>query len=491
MPVGRSYRLRLYTNAQLSLFPIPCGIRPSVTDTAFSTLPLLPPLLDNLKTLGFEQMTPIQTQALPLILERRDVIAQAKTGSGKTAAFGLGVLQNLDVNRLTPQGLVVCPTRELADQVAQELRRLARLIPNVKILTLCGGAAARPQAESLARGTHLVVGTPGRIQDHLARGSLDLSGLNTLVLDEADRMVDMGFYDDIVAIASHCPAKRQTLLFSATYPDNIRKLSARFLRNPAEVKVEAQHDASRIEQLFYEINDGERLDAVAKLLAHFRPVSTLAFCNTKIRSHDLVERLQAEGISAQALNGDLEQRERDEILIQFSNQSCAVLVATDVAARGLDIQNLGAVINVDVTKDTEVHVHRIGRSGRGDQKGLALSLCSPEEMRWANLIEQYQGAPLKWADLKSLRPKADRPLRAPMVTLNIQGGKKDKLRPGDLLGALTGDGGLTFEQVGKINITEFNSYVALDRQIAKQAFSRISNSNIKGRRFRMRFLEEF
>ena len=462
-----------------------------MTDTAFSSLALLPPLLENLKTLGFEQMTPIQAQALPLILDRRDVIAQAKTGSGKTAAFGLGVLQNLDVNRLVPQGLVVCPTRELADQVAQELRRLARLIPNVKILRLGAAPAARPQAESLARGTHLVVGTPGRIQDHLERGSLDLSGLNTLVLDEADRMVDMGFYDDIVAIASHCPTKRQTLLFSATYPDNIRKLSARFLRNPAEVKVEAQHDASRIEQIFYEIDEGERLDAVAKLLAHFRPASTLAFCNTKIRSHDLVERLQAEGISAQALNGDLEQRERDEILIQFANQSCAVLVATDVAARGLDIQNLGAVINVDVTKDTEVHVHRIGRSGRGDQKGLALSLCSPEEMRWATLIEQYQGSPLKWGDLKSLRPKADRPLRAPMITLSIQGGKKDKLRPGDLLGALTGDGGLTFEQVGKINITEFTSYVALDRQIAKQAFSRISNSNIKGRRFRMRFLEEF
>ncbi|MCI1838314.1 MAG: DbpA RNA binding domain-containing protein, partial [Achromobacter ruhlandii] len=297
-------------------------------------------------------------------------------------------------------------------------------------------------------------------------------------------------YDDIVAIASHCPAKRQTLLFSATYPDNIRKLSARFLRNPAEVKVEAQHDASRIEQIFYEIDPAERLDAVARLLAHFRPVSTLAFCNTKIRSHDLVERLQADGISALALNGDLEQRERDEILIQFANQSCAVLVATDVAARGLDIQNLGAVINVDVTKDTEVHVHRIGRSGRGEQKGLALSLCSPDEMRWANLIEQYQGAPLTWGDLKSLRPKADRPLRAPMVTLCIQGGKKDKLRPGDLLGALTGDGGLAFEQVGKINITEFNAYVALDRKIAKQAFSRLSNSNIKGRRFRMRYLEE-
>ncbi|OZI43718.1 ATP-dependent RNA helicase DbpA [Bordetella genomosp. 5] len=462
-----------------------------MTTTSFSSLPLQSALLDNLQGLGFEQMTPIQAQSLPLILEGRDLIAQAKTGSGKTAAFGLGVLQKLDVNRLTPQALLVCPTRELADQVAQELRRLARLIPNVKILTLVGGAAARPQAESLARGAHLVVGTPGRIQDHLERGSLDLAGITTLVLDEADRMVDMGFYDDIVAIASHCPVKRQTLLFSATYPDNIRKLSARFLRNPAEVKVEAQHDASRIEQYFYEIAEDERLGAVVKLLAHFRPVSTLAFCNTKIRSHDLVERLQAEGISAQALNGDLEQRERDEILIQFANQSCAVLVATDVAARGLDIQNLGAVINVDVTKDTEVHVHRIGRSGRGDQKGLALSLCSPEEMRWANLIEQYQGAPLTWADINALRPKSDRPLRAPMITLCIQGGKKDKLRPGDLLGALTGDGGLVFEQVGKINITEYNAYVALDRKIAKQAFSRISNASIKGKRFRMRFLEEF
>ncbi|AZY54175.1 ATP-dependent RNA helicase DbpA [Bordetella avium] len=462
-----------------------------MTDTSFSSLPLLPALLENLQSLGFEQMTPIQEQSLPLILDGRDLIAQAKTGSGKTAAFGLGLLQSLDLTRLVPQALVLCPTRELADQVAQELRRLARLIPNVKVLTLCGGAAGRPQAESLARGAHLVVGTPGRVQDHLARGNLDLAALKTLVLDEADRMVDMGFYDDIVAIASHCPVKRQTLLFSATYPDNIRKLSARFLRNPAEVKVQTQHDASRIEQIFYEIDEADRLDAVATLLAHYRPASTLVFCNTKIRSHELIERLRADGISAQALNGDLEQRDRDEILIQFANQSCAVLVATDVAARGLDIQNLSAVINVDVSKDTEVHVHRIGRSGRGEQKGLALSLCSPEEMRWANLIEQYQGAPLKWADIKSLRSKADRPLRAPMVTLCIQGGKKDKLRPGDLLGALTGDGGLSFEQVGKINITEFNAYVALDRQIAKQAFSRISNSNIKGRRFRMRFLEEF
>ncbi len=461
-----------------------------MTDTEFSTLPLAPALLQNLQSLGFERMTPIQAQSLPLILEGRDLIAQAKTGSGKTAAFGLGALQKVNPPWFAPQTLALCPTRELADQVAQELRRLARLIPNIKVLTLCGGAAVRPQAESLARGAHVVVGTPGRVLDHLARGNLDLAGLNTLVLDEADRMVDMGFYDDIVAIVSHCPAKRQTLLFSATYPDNIRKLSARFLRNPAEVKVEARHDASRIEQIFYEIAPEERLDAVARLLAHFRPASTLAFCNTKARSHDLVQTLRDQGVSALALHGDLEQRERDEILIQFANQSCAVLVATDVAARGLDIQNLGAVINVDVTKDTEVHIHRIGRSGRGEQKGLALSLCAADEMRWATLIEQYQGAPLVWGDIQSLRPRADRPLRAPMVTLCIQGGKKDKLRPGDLVGAFTGEGGLAFEQLGKINVTEYNTYVALDRRIARQAYGRLSACNIKGRRFRMRYLEE-
>uniref|UniRef100_A0A1I7Y502 Helicase ATP-binding domain-containing protein n=1 Tax=Steinernema glaseri TaxID=37863 RepID=A0A1I7Y502_9BILA len=344
-------------------------------------------------------MTAIQEQSLPLILQGRDLIAQAKTGSGKTAAFGLGLLQTLNPSKLTPQALVICPTRELADQVTTELRRLARQIPNVRMLTLCGGVPSRPQTEALRNGAHVVVGTPGRIQDHLERGNLDLSALKTLVLDEADRMVDMGFHDDIVAIASHCPPRRQTLLFSATYPENIRKLSARFLKNPAEVKVEALHDASQIEQIFYEVHPEQRLSAVVTLLEHFRPASTLIFCNTKMRCQEV-----------------------------FSNQSCAVLVATDVASRGLDIQNLGAVINVDVTKDSEVHIHR--------------------------------------------------------------GGKKDKLRPGDLLGALTRDVGLKGDQVGKIAITDARSYVALDRRIARQYFDRIANANIKGRRFRMRFVED-
>ncbi|GAB2904793.1 ATP-dependent RNA helicase DbpA [Paralcaligenes ginsengisoli] len=461
-----------------------------VTTTSFSSLPLTPATLDNLNNLGYVDMTPIQAQSLPSILEGRDVIAQAKTGSGKTATFGLGILHKLNPADFAIQALVLCPTRELADQVANELRRLARAAGNVKILTVCGGTPIRPQIESLARGAHIVVGTPGRLLDHIDRNSIDLSAIQTLVLDEADRMIDMGFYDDIVTVVNACSAKRQTLLFSATYPDDIRKASARFLIKPTEVKVESQHDASQIEQHFYEIAPENRNAAVAQLLEHFRPVSTLAFCNTKAQCETLAAELRSRGFSALALHGDLDQREREDVLVQFSNQSCSVLVATDVAARGLDIQTLGAVINVDVTPDAEVHIHRIGRTGRGQEKGLALSLCAPYEMRWANLIEQYQGKPLVWSDLAALKPAPGGRLRAPMVTLCIQGGKKDKLRPGDLLGALTGDAGLNADQVGKINIFNFVSFVALDRRIAKEAYAKLGNSNIKGRRFRMRFMPE-
>ncbi|HEY4317096.1 MAG TPA: ATP-dependent RNA helicase DbpA [Herbaspirillum sp.] len=489
------------------------------TDTAFSALPLSPAMLANLDQLGYRAMTPIQAQSLPAILERRDVIAQAKTGSGKTAAFGIGILHKLNPSWFAIQGLVLCPTRELADQVAQELRRLARFTDNIKILTLTGGSPMGPQIGSLEHGAHIVVGTPGRILDHIGRGSIKLSTVQTLVLDEADRMTDMGFQEEMASIARACPERRQTLLFSATYPDDIRKVGGAFLRDPVEVKVEAQHDAGRIEQRFYAVAPEQRNQAVARLLRHFRPVSTLAFCNTKIHCRELAAELRTQGFSALALYGELEQRERDEILIQFVNQSCSVLVATDVAARGLDIQTLGTVINVDVSKDTEVHIHRIGRTGRGSAAGLALNLCAPNEKKWVKLIEQYQNGPVAWHDLEALerepavaldgsdhaKPGRDShgssndgnnvdnagdSLQAPMTTLCIMGGKKDKLRPGDLLGALTADVGLRKDQVGKINVSEFVTYVALDRRIARDAARKLSGSNIKGKSFKMRFLRE-
>ncbi len=468
-----------------------------MTSNAFNSLPLAPELLSNLDTLGYTEMTTIQAQSLPSVLEGRDLIAQAKTGSGKTAAFGIGILAKLNPAWFAVQALVLCPTRELADQVAGELRRLARATGNVKILVLTGGSPMRPQIASLEHGAHIIVGTPGRVRDHLGRATLDLSKVETLVLDEADRMTDMGFYDEIANIVSACPKRRQTLLFSATYPDDIRRATDAFLVDPVEVTVEAQHDNSQIEQMFFEIGFDQRNSAVARLLAHYKPVSAIAFCNTKVQCRELVDELRAKGFSALALYGELEQRERDEILVLFANRSCSVLVATDVAARGLDIQNLEAVINVDVSKDTEVHIHRIGRTGRGNEQGLALSLCAPNEKKWVKLIEEYQQSPVAWFDLDSLDEGEYGVDAAPMMTLVISGGKKDKLRPGDVLGALTGDAGLAKEQVGKINVTEFQTYVAIDRRVAYDAFERLSHNNplggdfgaFKGRNFKMRFIE--
>ena len=471
----------------------------TMSDTTFSSLQLAAPFLANLDQLGYKDMTPVQAATLPLALAGRDLIAQAKTGSGKTAAFGIGMLLKLNPTLFAVQGLVMCPTRELADQVANELRRLARGIGNVKVVVLTGGISMRPQIASLEFGAHIAVGTPGRIRDHLQRRTLDLARLRTLVLDEADRMTDMGFYDEIAAIVRECPVHRQTLLFSATYPDDIRAATARFLREPLEIAVDTAHEPARIEQRFYEIGFDGRIDAVAALLRHYRPGSAIAFCNTKARCREVADALHEQGFSALALYGEMEQRDRDETLVRFANRSCAVLVATDVAARGIDIAGLEAVINVDVSKDPEVHVHRVGRTGRAGAAGLALSLCAPNEKRWVRLIEEAQRFTAEWHPLSELAG-ADTPVEpvepAPMVTLCISGGKKDKLRPGDLLGALTGDAGLTKEQVGKIHIFEFVSYVALDRRIAQAAFDRLNGGNplgadfgtIKGRNFKMRFM---
>jgi ATP-independent RNA helicase DbpA len=326
--------------------------------------------------------------------------------------------------------------------------------------------------------------------DHLERGSLQLQSVKTLVLDEADRMLDMGFFDDIAKLVRQCPKDRQTLLFSATYPDGIAKLASQFMREPQTVKVQAQHDASKIRQIFYQVNESERLHAVSLILNHFRPVSTLAFCNTKQQCKDLINVLQAQGFSALALYGELEQRERDQVLVQFANRSCSVLVATDVAARGLDVHNLEAVINVDVTPDSEIHIHRIGRTGRGDAEGLALTLASMDEMGNVGKIEQLQGHESVWAPLASLTPASGGKLQPPMATLQIAGGRKEKIRAGDVLGALTGDAGFTKEQVGKISVNEFSTYVAVERGIAHEALRRLNAGRVKGKSVKVRLLEE-
>ena len=455
---------------------------------SFAFLPLGPAQLANLQQLGYATMTPIQAAALPLALAGHDLIAQAKTGSGKTAAFALALIARLDLKSFAVQALVLCPTRELAEQVAQETRRLARAEDNVKVLVLCGGAPIKPQADSLLHGAHIVVGTPGRIIDHLERESLRLDALKTLVLDEADRMLDMGFMDDISTIATRCPKARQTLLFSATYPEGIQQLAKKFLREPQQITLTERPAATQIRQRFYEVKEAERLHAVGLLLNHFRPVSTLAFCNTKQQCRDLVDVLLAQGINALALHGDLEQRDRDQVLVQFANRSCSVLVATDVAARGLDIDKLEAVINVDITPEIEVHTHRIGRTGRGDEAGWAFSLASVDEMGRVGRIDEMQGRASEWFALSELTAADEQILQAPMVTIQILGGRKEKIRAGDVLGALTKDAGLPGAHIGKINVNEFSTYVAVAREVATQALKALNGRPVKGKRVKARLM---
>ena len=456
--------------------------------TDFRTLPLKPALLASVETLGFTEMTPVQAQSLPPILQGRDVIAQARTGSGKTAAFGLGLLQQIDVETIRLQALVLCPTRELADQVSKAIRKLAANIPNVKLLTLCGGMPLGPQLASLTHDPHIVVGTPGRIQGHLKRASLHGGGIKVLVLDEADRMLDMGFSEAIDDIVGRIAKHHQTLLFSATYAEEIRQVSKRVQRDPVEVTIETPHEETTIEQRFHEVEPAQKLDALAQLLGKEHAQHALVFCNMRKDVDAVADELDKRGFSALALHGDMEQRDRDEVLVQFANRSCSVLVATDVAARGLDIAALPLVVSFDIAHDPDTHTHRVGRTGRAGEDGLAVTLVTPRERPKAINIEEQLGQPLPWHPLKVAPPRGKQLNLAPMKTLVIDAGRQDKLRPGDILGALTGDAGLDAKDIGKIDVFATRAYVAIRRDLANKALERLRAGKIKGRNFRVRSL---
>lgn len=459
------------------------------TSMPFSSLGLKEPLLNNLESLQLLTMTPVQAQSLPLMLENKDIIVQAQTGTGKTAAFGLGILNKLQVSRYAVQTLVLCPTRELAEQVSQALRKLARLMPNVKVLNLSGGMAMNPQLDSLRHGAHIIVGTPGRILKHLEKGSLSLKHLTTFVLDEADRMLDMGFIDDMKIIASHCPKQRQTLLFSATYPNEIKQLATAFMNKPLKIEIEATQAKIDIEQKFFEAsNQTAKLAILKSLLLHYQPSSAIIFCNTKEQTTQLVNFLNKENFSAVALNGDMEQRDRDVAMIRFANQSCSILVATDVAARGLDIKELPAIINYDLAFEHDVHIHRIGRTGRAGSKGLALSITTPSDAERLCLIEDNLKQALNWGNLSELKNNNQAKLTPKMITLCLSAGKKDKIRPGDILGALTKDAGLAGDTIGKIDIAALSSYVAVDKKVADKAYQYLLNGKLKGRKLNVKKL---
>lgn len=458
-----------------------------MSNTSFSSLPLPQALVSNLADLGYSSMTAIQAQALPAILAGQDVIAQAKTGSGKTAAFGLGLLAKLDVKYFRVQTLVLCPTRELADQVAAELRKLARSIHNIKILTLCGGVPPGPQIGSLEHGAHIIVGTPGRVIDHLDKGRLRLDDLTTLVLDEADRMLEMGFSADLDAVIAKAPSARQTLLFSATYPAAIAKLSERLLTNPLRVTVEQQHNTSSIQQLFFQVaNSHARLEALRTLLLQYQGQSSMVFCNTKRETQDVADALAQFGFSVLALHGDMEQKDRDQTLVQFANGSACILVATDVAARGLDISSVDAVFNYQLAHDADTHTHRIGRTGRAGQSGIALSLFTASDAGKLVALEDGLGVKIEPAELPAIA--AQTPAKPLMATLQLDGGKKHKLRAGDIVGALTASKQLSNDDLGKIQLHDIWSFVAVKRSSVKLALQLLQQGKIKGKNIRARAL---
>ena len=463
---------------------------PNSVDNApgFESLPLRSEILAAAKALGYITMTPVQSQSLPTLIEGRDLIAQAKTGSGKTAAFAMSLLNRLDETQYHTQALVVCPTRELAEQVAEEIRRLARAIPNVKTLTLCGGRPMGPQLASLKRAPHIVVGTPGRLLKHLEKQTLKINKVETLVLDEADRMLGMGFIEDIDDIDDYLPTTRQTLLFSATYPDEIAQLSANFQTDPVDVRIESETLNAQIKETFYKVDRVDRLQIILRLLALHKPESTLIFCNQKHQCEQLKDDLWDEKLHASALHGDMEQYERDRTLIQFSNKSSSILVATDVAARGLDINELDLVINFELSADPEVHIHRVGRTGRAGRTGAAASLVMSSEENRLAAINNYRGTSYASVSADTLPAWGQFKLYPPMVTLSIGGGKRDKLRPGDILGALTANKEIDGVAIGKITVLDKITYVAITQGVAKKALSLLNDGKIKGRRYQARRL---
>ncbi|BDX02418.1 MAG: ATP-dependent RNA helicase DbpA [Marinomonas sp.] len=440
-----------------------------------------------LSDMGFTTFTPIQEQSLPPMIEGKDILAQAQTGSGKTLAFAIGLLLKINPRFFGVQALVMCPTRELADQVSKEIRKVARFQDNIKVLSLCGGMPFGPQIGSLEHGAHIVVGTPGRLMEHLRKGTLKLNALNTLVLDEADRMLDMGFVDSIREVVELTPNNRQTLLFSATYGDGIEAISTEFQNAPVSIKVEVQEDLKpNIEQFFVRSENKDKCETLLAALQHFEPRQAIVFCNTKAESQVVADWLAEHKVAAQAIHGDLEQRQRDQVLVRFSNQSSCVLVATDVAARGIDVKEIDLVVNYDTTRDTDVHTHRIGRTGRAGAAGIAVNLVTSKDDYKVRDIETRFGITANFIELESLDPHYR--LIPQKTTISFDAGRKNKLRPGDILGALTAGLGLDKSQVGKIDIFDFHAYVSIDNAVAKSVVKEFENKKIKGKNIRARIL---
>lgn len=464
-----------------------------MTVKSFSELPMDLNFQQVAMELGYTELTPIQAASIPPLLEGKDVLGQSKTGSGKTAAFSIPLLQKINLSLLETQGLILCPTRELTNQVAREIRKLGRKLEGLKVLILVGGEPTRyEQSRSLSRGVHIVVGTPGRVLDLLKRQRFDLKDLKTLVFDEADEMLDMGFEEEIHAIMNFVPSPRQTVFFSATFPDPIKKLSQQFQTNPITIIIEEPpQETSSIDQYAYSFDKEDKAQGLMRVLQKHIANSTLIFVNLKTTANELFQKISDLGVPCAALHGDLEQRDREKVMAMFRNKSLRILIATDVAARGLDVEDLDLVINFDIPHQPETYTHRIGRTGRAGKTGTAVTLMTSGESAKCFEIEKalnikLQRTELGFANQYGLCFELK---HAPMRTIAIDGGRKNKLRPGDILGALTGEAGnLSSSEVGKIEVHDWITYVAVATNVATKAFSKLRDGKIKGQKFFVKLL---
>ena len=381
---------------------------------SFAQLDLRAPLLEALSEIGYETPSPIQAACIPHLLAGDDLLGEAQTGTGKTAAFALPLLNRLDLSVKNPQVLVLTPTRELAIQVAEAFQSYAKKMPGFHVLPVYGGQSMVVQLRQLTRGAHVIVGTPGRVMDHIERKSLNLDSLTTLVLDEADEMLRMGFIDDVEWILQHTPATRQTALFSATMPDTIRRVAHRYLREPREVKIKASTTTvAAIRQRFCQISVAHKLDALTRILEVEEDFdAAIVFVRTKTATVELADKLEARGYSAAALNGDMTQQLRERVVEQLRGGQLDLVVATDVAARGLDVPRISHVINYDIPYDTEAYVHRIGRTGRAGRTGSAILFVAPREMRMLKVIERATRQPIEALQLPSREAVADKRVAA-------------------------------------------------------------------------------
>lgn len=513
----------------------------------FDETELNAPILRAVAEMGFEEMTPIQAAAIPVILEGKDIIGQAQTGTGKTAAFGIPLLQQVNPKDRSLQALVLCPTRELAVQVAEEIRKLAKFMHGVKVLPIYGGQDITKQIRSLKGGVQIIIGTPGRVMDHMRRHTLKMETVRTVTLDEADEMLNMGFRDDIELILNELPDERQTLLFSATMPQPILDLAAAYQKDAEFVRVvKRELTVPKIEQYYYEVRQKNKPEVLSRLLDMYDPKRALVFCNTKKLVDELVSDLQLRGYFADGLHGDLKQQQRDRVMEAFRSGKIDILVATDVAARGLDVDDVEAVFNYDVPQDDEYYVHRIGRTGRAGRAGTSHTLVVGKEiyklkdiMRYcrtkihmrpvpsvndintiraeklinrvdeliadgelqsmAEIIEKHleetdctalemAAALLKLSMGESAETVLDEGLdmsegegRTARVRLFVNVGKKDRVRPGDIVGAIAGESGMPGQLIGAIKMYDNYTFVEVPGEYVEEVLQAMKHVKIKGR----------